>query len=377
MSGTRVATGDIRVGQPLPWDVFDVSGALLLRRGFVIDSQRALDRLLGDGLYLDANASRHDASAAPLPEEKPSALQYLVDARRLLGHPTQDRTAIPDFPGRLQHIASLIDLACKAKPEVAIASILLMQDDSYALRHHINTAILSNLIARAMALPEASIASLTAAALTMNISMYEIQDQLHELKTPLNDRIRALIRAHPAHSEQRLCKLGVTDEYWLACVRHHHECENGSGYPDGLKGPDIHEGAKILGPADRYCARVSIRNYRRTQPPSAVLRDLYVEKAAEIEPAIGTHLLRVLGVHPPGTIVRLRSGEVGVVVRQSDNPNAPIAHALLGPRGAALAVPAVRKTVLEAYKIEEVLTRDKIDFPIQMSRLWGNDAKLA
>ncbi|MDO8931594.1 MAG: HD domain-containing phosphohydrolase [Rhodocyclaceae bacterium] len=375
MSGNRVAANDIRVGHPLPWDVFDANGTLLLRRGYIIDTQRALDRLIDDGLFLSAEARREPPP--PPVEEKPSALQYLVDARRLIGPPTQDLEAIRDFPGRVLRIAQLIDLACQSKSDVAIASILLMQDDSYALRHHINTAILSNLIARAMALPPDQIRSLTAAALTMNISMYEIQDQLHEVKGPLNERIRALIHAHPNHSEQRLRKFGVTDPYWLKCVQQHHEYENGGGYPLGLAGAAIEPGAKIIGLADRYCARISIRNYRPTQPPNAVLRDLYIEKGAEIDPIIAAYLLRVLGVYPPGTIVRLRNAEVAVVVTPTDNVDAPIAYAVLGPSGAALAIPSVRKTALDAYRIMDVVTRDKVDFPIQMSRLWGGDARLA
>lgn len=376
MSGTRIVASDIRVGQPLTWDVFDASGKLLLRRGGIIETQRAIDRLIDDGLFLSEDSRREPPVAAPV-EEKPSALQYLIDARRLIGQPTQDLEAIRDFPGRVQRIAQLIDLACQAKTEVAIASILLMQDESYALRHHVNTAILSNLMARSMAMPAGQIRSVTAAALTMNISMYEIQDQLHEVKGPLNDRIRALIRAHPTHSEQRLRKFGVTDPYWLKCVQQHHEYENGSGYPQGLMGADIDPGAKIIGLADRFCARISIRNYRPTQPPNVVLRDLYIEKGAEIDPVIAAYLIRVLGLYPPGTIVRLRNAEVGVVVMPTDNPDTPIAYALLGPSGAALTIPSMRKTALEAYKIQDVLARDKVDFPIQMSRLWGDDAKAA
>lgn len=376
MSGNRVAANDIRVGHPLPWDVFDMQGTLLLRRGHVIDTQRALDRLIDDGLFL-SDESRREPPAAPPPVEKPSALQYLTDARRLFGSPAQDFGAIREFPARILRIAQLIDQACQAKPEVAIASILLMQDESYVVRHHINTAILSNLIGRAMGLPAAELRSLTAAALTMNISMYEIQDQLHEVKAQLNDRIRALIRAHPVHGEQRLRKYGVADEYWLKCVRQHHEYENGSGYPDGLAGAAIHTGAKIVGLADRYCARISIRKYRPTQPPNVVLRDLYLEKGAEIDATIAAYMLRVIGLYPPGTIVRLRNAEIAVVVAPTDNADAPIAYAVLGQSGAALTIPLLRKTVLEAYKIQDVLTLDKVDFPIQMSRLWGEDAKLA
>lgn len=375
MPGNRIAAGDIRVGHPLPWDVFDGGGTLLLRRGYVIDTQHALDRLIDDGLFLDPNV-RRDVGTTSI-DEKPSALQYLADARRLLGPPTQDLEAIQDFPGRVLRVAQLVDLACQANADVAIASILLLQEGSYTLRQHVNTAILSNLVARALAFPPEQVQSVTAAALTMNISMCEIQDRLHEVKGPLNERIRGLIRSHPEHSEQRLRKLGVTDPLWLQCVAQHHEAENGSGYPQGLAAAAIAPGAKIIGLADRYCARISVRNYRPAQAPNAVMRDLYVEKADEIDPATATCLIRTLGRYPPGTLVRLHNAEVAVVTQSTRDPDAPIASAVLGANGAALSVPLARKTVLAAYRIEEVLARDKIDFPIQMSRLWGRDAMLA
>lgn len=375
MSRLRVAGNEIRVGHPLPWDVFDASGALLLRRGFIIDSQKALDRLIEDGLFLGDKDGRAPTATAE-PQEKPSTLQYLADARRLFGSPTQDLSAVRDFPARILRIAQLVDLACQSNASVAIASILLLQDHSYVVRHHINTAIVSNLLARAMSLPDGQVRAVTAAALTMNISMYEIQDKLHDVKGTLNDRIRGLISAHPQQSEQRLRKLGVEDPLWLKYVEQHHERDNGTGYHRGMTGTEIEMGAKIVGLADRYCARISIRTYRPIQAPNAVLRDLYIENGEEIDPVVAAYLIRVVSLYPPGTIVRLRNAEIAVVVEPADSPETPIAYAVLGPSGAALAVPSVRKTAREDYKIQDVLTLDKVDFPIQMSRLWGDAAKL-
>lgn len=376
MASNQIVGSDIQVGQPLPWDVFDVNGTLLLRRGVIIDTQRSLDRLVQEGLFFSTQKTSAPPPSKPEPE-KPSALQYLMDARRMMTAPTQDLTEVRNFPGRIQRIAQLIDAACQTNADVSIASILLLQDDSYAVRHHINTAIVSNLLARAMGMPAEQLFSVTAAALTMNISKHEVQDQLHEVKGPLNDRLRALIHTHPAKSEQRLRKLGVTDAYWLRCVEQHHEYEDGSGYPAGLAGAAIESGAKIIGLADKYCARTSIRNYRPPQPPNVVLRDLYIEKGAEIDPIIAAYLIRVVGVYPPGTIVRLRNAEVAVIVGQTDNPDAPVGYAMLGPSGAALAVPSERRTEREQFRIQDVLTLDKIDFPISMARLWGSAARIS
>lgn len=380
MTSHRVIASEIRVGHPLPWNVFDANGLLLLRRGYVIDTKKALDRLVEDGLYLsELDSSQYkdgQQSAKPPEPEKPSALQLLLDARRLFGLPIQDLNTVRDFPARVRRIAQLVNQACETNADVAIATILLLQDHSYTVRHHINTSIIANLISRAMSLADDEVLLITAAALTMNVSMYEVQDKLNEVKGPLNDKLRGLIAAHPEQSQQRLRKLGVENPLWLRCVEHHHECENGAGYPKGLSGEQIEHGAKIVSLADRYCAQVSVRNYRSTRAPGNVLKDIYLEKGEEINATVAAHLIRIVSIYPPGTIVRLRNGEIAVVVEPSGDPDGPTAYAVLGASGAAMAVPTLRRTSRDDYKITDVLTIDKVDFPIQMSRLWSNAARL-
>ncbi|HEX8961636.1 MAG TPA: HD domain-containing phosphohydrolase [Rhodocyclaceae bacterium] len=375
----RIITNEIHVGKPLPWNVFDAGGVLLLRRGVVITSQHALDRLIEEGIYLDEQDSQglgRSGPAAVAEPEKPSALQLVTDARRLFGTLLNELRSVSDFPARIRRIALLVDLACQTNPEVALATILLLQDDSYAVRHHLNTAIMANLLCRAMALPDEQAQAVLAAALTMNASMYEVQDKLNDVKGPLNDKLRALIASHPEQSEQRLRQLGVADALWLRCVAQHHECENGAGYPGHLTGDAIEQGAKIIGLADRYCAQVSNRHYHPARAPGIVLKELYAEKGAEIDTTVAAHLVRVVGIYPPGTIVRLKNGEVAVVVAPTDNADSPLACAVLGANRIAFTVPAMRKTIKSDFKITEVMTLDKIDFPIQMSRIWGDAARI-
>ncbi len=382
MAGRRIISTEINVGQPLPWNVFDGDGVLLLRRGVVINSQHALNRLLEEGLYLNdkeaAGGMRQGPHAAPEPE-RPSALQLVMDARKqfaaLLGEISVAKEL--DFPARIRRIALLVDLACQTHADVSIATVLLLQDGTYPARHHVDTAILADLMCRVMAIPDEQLQSIIAAALTMNASMYEVQDKLNDVKGPLNDKLRALIAAHPEQSEQRLRKLGVADELWLKCVAQHHECENGAGYPRKLSGCAIEPGAKIVGLADRFCAQVTSRHYRAMRAPGVVLREFYAEKGAELDPAVAATLIRVVGIYPPGTLVRLKNGEIAVVVAATDNADAPLACAVLGANGHAFTVPAMRKTIKADFKITEVLTIDKIDFPIRMTQIWGDAAKLA
>lgn len=376
MSGHRIIASEISVGRPLPWDVYDGSGVLLLRRGFVIESQRAIDRLIEEGVFL-ADKDSNEANGGGQPDAGlPSPLRLLMDARKIVGALPPDAAAIPGFTARMLRAVQYIETACEQRADIAIASILLLQDEIYPVRHAVNVAIIACLLARAMKLPGEHAKSTIAAALTMNISKHDVHDKLNGTRGELNEKLRRLIAAHPTASRQRLIRLGVEDRYWLECVEQHHEREDGTGYPNRLTGREIQRGAKIIALADRYCARVSRRGYRPMCPPGVALRDLYIESGGQIDTHAAAHLVRIVGIYPPGTIVRLFSGEIAVVTKATDNPDEPVTHAILGASGAALTMPVRRRTALQEFRIIDTLTLDRLDCPIQMSRLWGDAARI-
>ncbi|HTH93713.1 MAG TPA: HD domain-containing phosphohydrolase [Rhodocyclaceae bacterium] len=374
----RISAGAIHVGEPVSQDILDADGVLLLRRGSRIDSQRVLDRLFEDGLFIKDLGEGVGADKRILPTEKSNALQLLLDARRLFNRAITNPKAELVFPVHIGRVAELVDQACETNADVSIATILLLQDISYAARHHINTAVICNLLCKAMSMPDHEARTITAAALTMNIGMYEVQDKLNEIKGELNPKLRGLIAAHPEQSVLRLKKLGVEDPVWLRCVEQHHECEDGSGYPNGLIGVAIEPGARVIALADRYCAQVSSRSYRAARAPGLALKALLEQQGEQINASVAAHLRRIVGLYPPGTIVRLKNNEVAVVKTPSPrNPDTPTAFAMISPKGEPLTEPLPRRTAMSDYKITDVLTIETIDFPIQMSRLWGDEASLA
>jgi HD-GYP domain-containing protein (c-di-GMP phosphodiesterase class II) len=371
----RVALHQLSVGAPLPWDVYNGHGTLLLRRGQTIESERALYRLIEEGLFVDADESAY--ADAQVVEEKPSALQHLFDAQRsLTGLYGQHLDDVADFPARIDKVIHAVLSACDTHVRVSLSSILLVQDAKYTVKHPIDVAILSKVLAEALSLDAESQRTIVAAALTMNISMIEIQEKVHLIQGPLNDKLVAMIATHPEASAQRLEKLGVADEKWLNVVRQHHEHHDGSGYPAGLSGDDIVMGARIIGLADKYCALVSRRGYRPPQRPTTAIRELYVNHGQTIDTAVAGSLIRVLGLYPVGTLVRLATSEIGVVTGPGKGPDTPEVHAIIGRSGTALDVPPHRKTHVSQFAIEDVITIDKLSCPVRMASLWGKDAKV-
>lgn len=370
----RITSNELRVGQPLTWDAFSQDGVLLLRRGQTLQSQAALDRLLEEGLFQEAE---EPPRTSHIPEEKPSALQYLVDAQRGLAIICEQRPEnVDDFSGRMGNLVQSIVDACDTHAGVCLSSILLLHEKPYSIKHPIDVAILANFLARQLSLDAALQRTIIAAAVSMNIGMYEVQDKLNALSGPLNEKLLSMVRTHPTASSERLAKLGIRDEEWLTLVQQHHEHNDGSGYPGGLSGDAIHIGAKLIGAADKYCAMVSGRSYRPALKPTVALRELYVKHGAKIDVMVAAAMIRLIGIYPIGTVVRLKSSEVGVVVGPGEGPDTPAVHAVVGRSGSVLDVASYRKTHLKDFAVEDVLTLDKLSVPIRMTTVWPKDARL-
>lgn len=376
MERKRISLADLVVGEPLPWDAYSTDGVLLLRRGQTVSSEQALERLISEGLFLHGEDAGRRSDTSTAPQEKPTAMQHLVDARRTLaniGANSPEQTL--DFSGRMSKLIDQVQTACDIHPTLAMSSILLMHDTSYTIKHPIDAAILSCLLARELALDTTTQRATIGAALTMNIGMLEVQEKIDAIPGTLNDKLIAMIRQHPVRGAERLKRLGVGDEQWLTFVRQHHENNDGSGYPDGLAGNAIATGAKIVSVADKYSAMISSRSYHGAQKPNLALRDLYIKQGQHIDVTVAATLIRIVGIYPVGTLVRLKTAEIGVVTGPGESPDTPAVHAVIAKSGLFLEVASYRKTHRAETAIDEVITFDKLTTPIRMANVWGKEAK--
>lgn len=317
------------------------------------------------------------SAAMPARRRTPSVVRMLGEATRrtqaVLGEIADGECA--GAHGKLMDIARLVGDAVWLQPDVAQACILHNgHAGPYAIRHSVDVAVVSLVAAGSMGKPEDELARLALAALAMNVGMLDQQERMQSLRSPLSAAEARMIRAHPGEAVRLLAAAGVEDALLLDCVLAHHECEDGSGYPAGRKREDIPELARIVSLADRYCARISARSYRRPMVPSHALRDILLEGKAMIDPAIGAVFVRELGVYPVGTFVRLLNGELGVVCRRGATPGTPTVAVLAGPRGTALAPPQERDTADDFHSIRAVLTDTHAVSGFTLSQVWGEVA---
>jgi putative nucleotidyltransferase with HDIG domain len=147
--------------------------------------------------------------------------------------------------------------------------------DPYTSGHSLRVSRLAQQIAEAMGLNRVAVERVRDAALLHDIGKIEaVYTDILRKPDALTAEERAVIESHVTRGEQLLRDLSSVPEEVVKAVRHHHEREDGKGYPDGLLGDEIPIGAKIIVVCDAVDAMLSDRPYRKALPLRAVLEQL-------------------------------------------------------------------------------------------------------
>ena len=102
----------------------------------------------------------------------------------------------------------------------------------------------------------------------------------------MTDEEWAVMKTHSAKSAELVSSFSRFQGYVVSCVRHHHERWDGRGYPDGIPGPSIPLGARIITIADTIDAMTTNRPYRNALPLEVVLSELNKGKSAQFDPEL-------------------------------------------------------------------------------------------
>lgn len=310
-------------------------------------------------------------------EPPPSVLHELNAANKRLEKLLADLRNERNADADLRNIAREVLRAVELNPDIALACLFLNQiAGTYAVRHCIETAIVVILVARGLGKPSDEVVSLTAAALTMNVGMLRHHDSFQSKPGTLNSEEMAIVRRHPEDGAEMLKYVGIEDEEWISCVLMHHENDDGSGYPAGMTRDQITNNARLLSLADRYCARVSARNYRCSMLPDQALEKLLHDPAHPADPGLEEQFHRQIGKYPPGALVRLANGELGVVTSRDTGDGVLEVRCMRDGSGKSLPSAVQRRTNEPECAIQEALTEDQADLRVSMKQVWGAQAAL-
>lgn len=366
----RIAPGALELGRPLPWNVYDANGNVLLRQGYVIQTDTQLEQLFERGRFKPRKIERpqeevvEDHRARNPFADYPDLLQTLEATLNAITE------ADPSAQKRLMGLTRMIERTCTEAPDASLALVHLYSIGPTILEQTLFYAILSHFTAREFGLDAKRTSVLTAAALTANLALVPVADQLNASNKLLSPEQRQVISKHPERSVQALQAAGIDNKLMTRIVAQHHEQADGQGYPLGLSGADIFPEAEILALSERYVAMITKRAYRTRLNVTDARRMVATLGDGTFRPAVPKALLRVLGDYPPGVLVRLDNNEVGVVVGRPVRARGPFVKAVFGPRGNRYSGTFERDTSLLDYNIralEEPEVMPSMDF----SLIWG------
>jgi HD-GYP domain-containing protein (c-di-GMP phosphodiesterase class II) len=389
------------VGKPLPVNVWNPDGLLLLRKGQPIVSEQHRDKLYAH------NASTTEAEAqawqrsyermvhtllmegveveqiARLP--MPSAIRerdYMVgeqlnggwmDLQEVLrGILYQGGLALNPLP-RLAALENKARALLQADADDSLFCLFQALADSslgYCATHALLCACVCELAAQKLGLNPQQRQSLMSAALTMNIGMAREQDVLARQNEAPTPEQRQLIQDHPQLSLKILVWLGIEDVEELDLVRWHHQPDSAEGLPHNL------QARRLLSMTDVFVAKMAARRTREALSPLESAKSIYLQTEKEVTASVGGALTAAVGFYPPGTYVRLVSGETAVAVQRGLRANTPWVIIIIDRNGmpafnyhcldtsdpaCAIAAPMLFRTGKVAVNIERVRrAREKI-----------------
>ncbi|MFZ4538110.1 HD-GYP domain-containing protein [Propionivibrio sp.] len=222
-----------------------------------------------------------------------------------------------DTAGAKKLVEEITDSVSR-NPGALISLARLKTADDYTYMHSVAVCALMVALSRQLSLDEAQTRSAGIAGLLHDLGKALMPMEVLNKPGKLTDEEFAIIKKHPEEGHKLLLASTGADAIALDVVLHHHEKTDGSGYPKHLKDSEISLFAKMGAVCDVYDAITSNRPYKSGWDPSESIHRMAEWTKGHFDPTIFQAFVKSLGIYPIGSLVKLNSGRLGVVIEQAE-----------------------------------------------------------
>ncbi|QJD85487.1 HD-GYP domain-containing protein [Cohnella herbarum] len=304
----------VYVGMRVNKNIYNNQGTLIVPIMRVL-TDKEIELLIRQGVTL----SEQDVEPAPLVHLIESTIR---EVRELFAFANRaDRIPYEDIQDKIIPII----LFMSNHPNLNQILFYLEVHDEYVYRHSIAVALLSKLIGKARGFNDEQALELMTAGFLHDIGKSRIPGAILNKPGRLTEEEFAIVKEHTLHGFEILKNSTGLPERHAYVALQHHEREDGSGYPFGLKADQIDPYSKIVAVADVFHAMVSKRVYKDPLPLYRVLMELSDNVYGTLEPASTLSFLKRIMDMLIGNAVELSDGREGKIVMVSaQDPVRPI-----------------------------------------------------
>ncbi|MGK0441424.1 MAG: HD-GYP domain-containing protein (c-di-GMP phosphodiesterase class II) [Pseudohongiellaceae bacterium] len=276
-------------------------------------SSAAVDKA---SLWKEKNKRIQKAAKYRLDRQKKSK-EYLERVKQIKNLTSDLKNAPANAIRNARKVADLMSSAFETDSDVLI-NLVNFSDDDFSMHHHtLNVCVLTLAIAKAMGIKDIELRKLCIGAVLHDIGKVAVPAKVLMKKEPLNTSEQKLLDTHPLLGGKLARKLQGASIESAEVIEQHHEFLDGTGYPQGLRGDDITILARIVVITNCYDNLCNPADIKKAVTPKQAMAILYAKYKDKLDTEIVQLFIKTMGVYPPGTMVSLSDGSIGLVTAVS------------------------------------------------------------
>lgn len=341
----RISVRDVRLGMHIEQLCGNWLDHPFWKKSFVLDSEKDLHALKTCGIeevLIDTDKG-FDIETAPAAGARPpeeSAAPRAVEKKHERIVPMQEEALrVQKLPPRGQRVVEAIfDGARKGNVQKLDEAIVLVDEimqsvarnpgallslarlrsaDNHTYMHSVAVSALMVALGRQMGMEGNTLKEAGLAGLLHDVGKAAIPEEIINKPGKLTPAEFEVVKTHSRRGWEMLkADPGVSDVVLDVCL-HHHEWTNGAGYPDKISGDYLSLPARMAAVCDVYDALTSDNSYRRAYSPADAIRKMTEGQDTQFDKLVFHAFVKTVGIFPVGTLVKLKSGRLAVVMDQS------------------------------------------------------------